>query len=1217
MDIDQPLKILILSSEVAPFAGTGKLADVVGQLPKALEQLGHDVRVAMPRYARIHPDLMQRVVEPFPVASNHASEAATVFEGRIELDVPIYFIDNPRLFDREALYMYADDAERFLFFCRAAIEMLRRLDWQPDIIHCNDWQTAIVPNWLKTIYASDKFFERTATVYTIHNLAAQGIFDARVLELAGLTRFGFISHPEVSTEINEAFDFMARGILFADGITTISETYARMIQTPEYGEKLDPILRMRARRLRGILNGVDYSDLNPATDPALAQHFDMDRLDARATNKTALQQQLGLAIEPQTPILAMIGPLNDAAGLDVVADTIDHILDLNVQFVLMGSGDQHYHKIFGEWHAKRPLQFAVSFTQDEALLRKILAGSDALLMPARLEPDGTTQLMALRYGCVPVVRASGALADSITNWDPRLRTGNGITFDQLDRWTLFAGIVRALETLQRPQEWRALQRQGMIGDFSWQQAAGKYVELYQFALGKKLAVVEREATLAREIDRTAEIMANLPEAIRPLRDLVYNLWWSWNDDALCLFERIDPANWESTNRNPVKLLRQVSPERLNELATDADFLQHYQRVMTALNDYMHPSGTWFESTYPYAGDRMVAYFSAEFGLHESLPIYSGGLGILSGDHTKESSELGLPLIAVGFLYPQGYFHQEVDRDGNQLAVYDKLNFAEVPAVPARDADGKDVMIQVELPGRAVHAKVWQIQVGRVSLYLMDTDVEANAEQDRELSARLYGGDHEMRIMQEIVLGIGGIRVLRALGLYPNGFHMNEGHSTFLVLELIRELVAQGYKFQEALHQVSARCVFTTHTPVKAGNDAFSHELMDKYFGGYYPQLGISREDFLNLANQDGQFSMTVLGLRGSNQRNAVSKLHGQISREMWQFVWSNLPVDQVPISYITNGVHTATWLAPELAELFEQCLGKNWYGELDRPALWQNLKDVEEKWWQIHVALKSKLLDFVRTRAVERSERNQIGSDQIQAARSLLDPSALTIGFARRFATYKRATLMFRDQERLKRILNGEGRPVQVIFSGKAHPADEPGKDLIRAVLHYSGQPGLEGRIVFLENYGIDDARALVRGVDVWLNNPRRPLEASGTSGQKSGLNGGLNLSILDGWWIEGFDGSNGWAIGQATRAYDSTEAQDESDALSLYNVLENEVVPLYYQRDENGVPRQWIAKSLDAIRKIAPEFSTRRMLKQYVQFYLKAMMSESEMVEANVSAAR
>lgn len=1203
----QPLKILLVCSEVSPFAKASDKADLAEQLTIALAKLGHDARVVMPRYGWISTDGLQRGLAPFPVPIKDNHEDAVMFEGNLAPGVPIYFIDNPRLYERENLYVYSDDAERFLFFSRAVLEMLPLLHWQPDVIHSIGWQTAIIPNWLKTIYASSSFYQRTAAVYTIHNLGHQGIFGEHALELSGLVQYGLISHPQVAAEINDAFDFMARGILFADGISTVSETYAREIQTPRYGEKLDPILRMRANHLRGILNGIDYASFDPATDSALSFNYDADHVEERAGNKRAFQHLAELSVADDRPLIALVSPLDDVHGLDIFGSVVDHLVDLGVQIAVVGTGDQHYHKLLGEFHEQFPNNFAAFFDSDETLIRKVMAGADMLLLPSRYEPDGTMPLLAMHYGCIPIAHATGGLVDSVHDYDPLTGEGTGFLYTNDERWELFAAVVRAREALRQRNGWRSLQIRNMRHDHSWVRAAAKYVELARFALVNKLASVQREARLAAEIEKTTKIMSALPNRIGRLSDLAYNLWSSWNDDANRLMASIDAEIWESSNHNPVKLLRAVQPGRLEQLANEPVFLKLFDQVIGAFDDYMHPNGTWFGSTFPYVGDRTVAYFSAEFGLHEALPIYSGGLGILAGDHTKESSDLGVPLVGIGFLYPQGFFKQEVDATGNQVAIYDKLDFAQVPAVPARNADGEEVIVFVELPGRRVYAKVWQIQVGRVPLFLMDTDLEANAVHDRELSARLYGGDHEIRIMQEIVLGIGGVRALRALGLFPSAFHMNEGHSSFLVLELIRELVAQGSSFEDARAQVGSRAVFTVHTPIAAGNDAFGQDLIDKYFGDYYPQLGLSRDEFLNFARQDGLFSMTVLGLRGADQRNGVSRLHAEVSRAMWQFVWPDRKTENIPISAVTNGVHTGTWLARDLDELFRTCLGQNWYDHLDDQAMWSGLEGVGAKLWEIRQRLKLNLVQFVRRRALERLARIHGSEEEIEAANRLPDPNALTIVFARRFATYKRATLLFHDLERLKRILNQPSRPVQVIFSGKAHPADEPGKDLIRSVINYSKIPELAERIIFLEDYGIEDARVLVQGADVWLNNPRRPLEACGTSGQKAALNGALNLSVMDGWWIEGFNGSNGWAIGDPSRTFSSLEAQDEADSQSLYSLLEDEVVPLYYTRDANGIPNGWLDKSTEAIRTLAPAFSARRMLKEYVNRYLNAMIPAEE----------
>jgi len=698
----------------------------------------------------------------------------------------------------------------------------------------------------------------------------------------------------------------------------------------------------------------------------------------------------------------------------------------------------------------------------------------------------------------------------------------------------------------------------------------------------------------------------LPENLHRLEDLAYNMWWSWNQSGIELFRRIDPDLWERVGHNPVRLLQEVPYERLSQLA-DSDYLVAYHRVMADFDAYMHPESTWFKENHADKEGNLIAYFSAEFGLHESLPIYSGGLGILSGDHCKESSDMGVPLVGIGFLYPQGYFTQKIAADGTQEAIYEKLDFERVPARPALDTGGNEIRIEVQLEARKVFARVWHIQVGRNNLYLMDTDVEPNDPRDRELAARLYGGDLETRLAQEIVLGIGGVRTARALGLQPAVWHMNEGHAAFLVLELLREQVAAGKSFQEATEYVMAHTVFTTHTPVPAGHDVFPFEMMERYFWNFWPELNLSKEEFLGLARQDQpwgpSFSMTVLALKFSGRRNGVSKLHGAVSRRMWHFLWPDKPEDEVPIGQITNGVHTASWLAPELYDLYTRYMGEGWYDRLDDQALWDRLLQIpDEELWKVKQLLRSRLIEFVRNRYS--AWKREIGAPQeeVEAAANVLDPNALTIGFARRFATYKRANLIFRDIERLRKIVDNPDRPVQIIFAGKAHPKDEPGKAMLKQVVNFSKYPGLEGKIVFLENYDINMARLLVQGVDVWLNTPRRPREASGTSGQKAALNGVINASVLDGWWPEAYNGANGWAIGKVVD-YDNPDAQDADDAASLYNVLENCVIPVFYGRDDTGLPRVWLSIMKESIRSVAPYFSLRRMLKEYIdQMYLPSM---------------
>jgi starch phosphorylase len=716
----------------------------------------------------------------------------------------------------------------------------------------------------------------------------------------------------------------------------------------------------------------------------------------------------------------------------------------------------------------------------------------------------------------------------------------------------------------------------------------------------------------------------MPTRISRLYELAYNLWWSWCPEARALYSVLDPDLWEEVGHNPVRFLSEVQPQYLERAAENREYLQQYDSVLRDFEAYMHPRAedTWFSRTYPELIDKTIAYFSAEFGLHESLPIYSGGLGILSGDHCKEASDLGLPFVGVGFLYPQGYFHQRITRDGTQEAFYDKLHFSEAPAIPATGSDGNEVIINIDLPGRRIDAKVWKLQVGRVPLYLMDTDVASNALGDRELSARLYGGDREMRISQEIVLGIGGVRVLRALGIAPAAWHINEGHAAFLTLERCRELVAAGLSFNEALEAVSANTLFTTHTPVPAGNDTFNFDIIDTYFGSYWGKLGLNRDQFLEIAREDHgwgpTYGMTVLALKLTGQHNGVSKLHGHVSRKMWQFLWPGTEVDEVPIGYITNGVHTFSWISPEMLDLYRRYLDDDWGKYVDDQAFWDrtipHLPD--EALWNTHLQRKKALIAYAYRRLKQQHLRLGEGSLQIAELERMLDPNALLIGFARRFATYKRATLIFRDLDRLLCILSDPERPVQLIFAGKAHPADEPGKAIIEQIYRLSRE-ALKGKIVFLENYDIDMARSLTAGTDLWLNNPIRPYEASGTSGQKAALNGQPNCSILDGWWAEGYNGHNGWAIGEE-RDYHDPEVQAEADSLSLYRLLEEEIIPTFFDRGADDIPHRWIAYMKEAIRTCTPQFSMRRMVKEYTDnYYIPAILQSKRIAQNNYGPAR
>jgi starch phosphorylase len=698
----------------------------------------------------------------------------------------------------------------------------------------------------------------------------------------------------------------------------------------------------------------------------------------------------------------------------------------------------------------------------------------------------------------------------------------------------------------------------------------------------------------------------LPVKISRLIELAYNIWWSWNPDARALFRRLDPTLWRTTQHNPVALLQDISPARLNEVARDSLFYRHYNKVMMALDKELANGHTWFNQSYPGQSELLIAYFSAEFGLHNTLPIYSGGLGILSGDHAKEASDLGIPLVGVGFMYPQGYFRQRLPSHGWQEAVYKQLDMKRAPIALALDQDGYETKICVKMGDREVFAQVWNVKVGRISLYLLDTDVDENDPWDREISARLYSGDIELRIRQEIMLGIGGVRTLRALGLQPKVWHMNEGHSAFMVLECIREQVRMGMSFEEAINEVKARLIFTTHTPVPAGHDSFPFHMIEQNFAGVWEELGLSREQFLDLGKHQEDwgigFNMTVFALRMSGQANGVSKLHGEVSRSMWQTVWPDKQSNELPLTHVTNGIHVPTWLPIETHNLYSKYLGPNWVADQDNPAIWERILEIpDEEIWDLHQHLKRKMIRFFGERARRSWVEGTNDPTQVLTGGTLLDADSLTIGFARRFATYKRATLIFSDIERLKMLILNIHKPVQLVFAGKAHPADDPGKMLIQSVYNMAKHNQMGGRIAFIEDYDMHMARYLVQGVDLWLNTPRRPREASGTSGQKAALNGVPNLSILDGWWAEGYNGANGWAIGQG-QEYDDQDYQDEVDASSLYQLLEDEIVPLFYDRDRDRIPRGWVAIMKESIRSCAPVFGTRRMLKEYTALYLKAL---------------
>ena len=706
---------------------------------------------------------------------------------------------------------------------------------------------------------------------------------------------------------------------------------------------------------------------------------------------------------------------------------------------------------------------------------------------------------------------------------------------------------------------------------------------------------------------TFNVVPKLPAALEPLRDIVFNLWWTWEPKARALFRHLDPNLWHKTNHNPLRMLQLCKQARLHEVAEDDDFIREMKLVHTALENYLGRADTYgkLRTTSPLAKGP-VAYFSAEFGFHESVPNYSGGLGILSGDHCKSASDLDVNFVAITLLYKQGYFRQQINKDGWQESIGLNQNFSHLPLKEALDGKDAPLMVAVEIIGRSVIAKVWKLAIGRITLFMLDTDVPENSEEDRQITAQLYGGDTELRVKQEIVLGIGGIHALHAMGIEPRVYHMNEGHSAFLSLELIRRQVNDHkLDFYSALQIVAAANVFTTHTPVPAGNDAFSLDLMRKYFGDYPAKVGIDWTTFASFGqyrnNATEPFSMTILALRTSRHANGVSELHGRVSQGLWKDVWAGVPQNEVPITSITNGIHTKTWMAPEFGALYDKYL-PDWEEHLVDEDFWRGVLDIpDDEMWATHQRLKARLIELVRDRV--RRQRTRIGEtpENIRHVSRMLNPDVLTIGFARRFATYKRATLLFADPDRLHKLLTHSERPVQFVFAGKAHPKDEPGKQFIQKVYQFTRMPKFENRIVFVEDYDHYVGRRLYQGVDLWLNNPRRPLEASGTSGMKLPPSGGLNLSVLDGWWCEAYKHNKkaGWAIG--SEIPETTEQIDEKfeeavDVASLFHLLEAQIVPLYYAKPDGQLPVAWIQLMRESIRTVVPVFNTHRMVKEYAE---------------------
>ncbi|MBC8138058.1 MAG: alpha-glucan family phosphorylase [Fibrella sp.] len=724
---------------------------------------------------------------------------------------------------------------------------------------------------------------------------------------------------------------------------------------------------------------------------------------------------------------------------------------------------------------------------------------------------------------------------------------------------------------------------------------------------------------------TYTVVPSLPERLSPLRELAYNLRFSWDPDTKALFETMDAALWELTDNNPAKLLGLVAQSRLEELASDGAFLEELDRVYATFKAYMADGGWWghtHDDEFP--ADFKIAYFSAEFGITECLPIYSGGLGVLAGDHMKSASDLNLPLVGMGFLYQRGYFRQGLNADGWQIENYPTTDFYSLPIEQVFAPDGTPLVIGVDFPGRKVFVKLWKAQVGRIPLYLLDTNLSQNSENDRHIAGNLYGGDNETRMQQEIVLGIGGIHALDAMGITPTVCHMNEGHSAFLSLERARRLVQEkGLTFLQASEAAGAGNLFTTHTPVPAGFDLFPPDLMGKYFWGYAGALGLSFDEMLDRGrvhpgDRNEKFNMAALAFRQARYINGVSELHGVVTRKMVQPSWPDFPLEEVPVGYVTNGIHTPSFLSVPIRELLEKYLGEINAENLANPEFWNGIDDIPDaELWEAHELNRQRMVDWARKYQTAKFVKRGAGEREVEQATEILDPNILTIGFARRFATYNRGNLLMRDIERLKRILNSTDMPVQFVFAGKAHPKDDAGKDLIRQIVHFARGEDVRRKFVFLEDYELNMARYLVQGVDVWLNNPRRPMEASGTSGMKVVANGGLNFSVLDGWWAEGYDPHVGWAIGRGEE-YDDHAYQDHVEAMDIYETLEREIVPLFYKRGTDGLPMGWLAKMKASMKKLSPLYSTARMVQEYAEtYYVPAARRAAKVAEGDFAIAK
>ncbi|SDF18228.1 alpha-glucan family phosphorylase [Desulfovibrio legallii] len=872
---------------------------------------------------------------------------------------------------------------------------------------------------------------------------------------------------------------------------------------------------------------------------------------------------------------------------------------------------------------------------------QVLAACDTGFFPSWYEPWGYTPQESAAWS-VPTLTTDlsgfGMWARDQLQEAAELHPGvcimprRGMNFEQsvevLHEYMLKAVTCPAEELPQWRRQARRLAEQS-----SWNHFFANYLEAFTLALKKAAVRADHDAghaALTRVLTascsatpflRPIMAVAEVPEALTRLRDLARNLWWCWHDKAKALFMSLNPALWENC-RNPLKMLEEATPERFKELCANKEYMDLYTEVAAAFDAYMaEPLRSPDPNITP---ERPVVYFSTEFGLNESIPIYSGGLGVLSGDHLKSASDMALPLVGVGLLFKNGYFTQALDANGRQVAQYPVNNFAQLPITLVQDSAGEPLYVHLELPGRILFARVWKMQVGRVTLYLMDTDTRRNTDEDRHITDRLYEANREVRLLQEMVLGMGGMRLMRALSILPGVYHMNEGHSAFMALERLRDNMASGMSFAEALERVRSNTLFTTHTPVPAGNEAFSLELMQRYFGGLAASLGLTWPQFVQLGQMEGgdssAFEMTVLALRLSCWANGVSRLHGVVSRHMWNNLWKSLPLAETPIGYVTNGVHTPSYVGSWMHELLLQHLGQGWLQAPPEDPVWERVAQIpDDVYWAARMHQKEALLEALRSSIPHFAELFHLTAGQRQGMERLLTPETLVIGFARRFAPYKRATLIFADPERLARLMGDAKRPVILVFSGKAHPADEAGINLIQDVLRICRDERFLGRVFFMENYSLAVSRLLSQGCDVWLNTPRRPHEASGTSGMKLPVNGGVNLSISDGWWCEGYNRENGWTIGPVVATeLPSSEQNDYADAEALYSLLENAVLPLYFERDATGLPARWIGLSKRSLKSLTPMYSSNRMLNDYLrQYYLRAARRRNMLAENDWAACR